>query len=218
MNKTAALSCALITMSAGLAHADLVSGGFEMGPTVASTSFAPTDSNMLGWFASNTDGERLMSATGRMAAEGDYYASLLQNAGAYDGSQLGVGDFGFTGFDRIYATMAVSANTTYTVSFLHAGDDRFGYFAGTSVVEVVDTGDNSTLSQQMFATPGFFDWQSETFTFTTGATTSEIAVAFTVMGSANTSGVFDGITVVPAPGTGLILASALLLPTRRRRR
>ena len=167
--------------------AQLGSPGFEVGPDVGTISFSPTDANGLSWFASNTDGERLKSATGRLAAEGNFYAGMLQNPGAYNGAPLGIGNFGFTGFDRIYAPLSVDPLTEYTVSFQHAADDRFGYLGDTSVIEIVDAGSNTTITQEMFATPGFFDWQTETFSFTTEAGTTEAAIAFTVMGAAATS-------------------------------
>ncbi len=196
-----------------LARANVISPGFEQGPVAGTVSFSPTDANGLGWFASNTDGERIQSTGPKPAAEGSYYASLLQNAGAYDGSPLGVGDFGFTGFDRIYATFAVSTNTTYNVSFQHAGDDRFGYLANTSVVEIVDFGTNATITQQFFNTPGLFNWQMAAFQFNSGSAT-QAAIAFTVMGSGNTSGVFDDIQIavagsVPEPTTVLLLVLGL---------
>jgi hypothetical protein len=131
---------------------------------------------------------------------GNYYAGLLQNAGAYDGSPLGVGNFGSTGFDRIYATFAVSANTTYDISFQHAGDNRFGYIADTTVVEIVDAGINATITQQFFNTPGLFNWQTVNFQFNSGSAT-QAAIAFTVMGSGNTSGVFDDVRISSVPST-----------------
>lgn len=206
-----------VLTACGTAFAGLSSPGFEQGPVSASISFSPTDANGLGWFASNTDGERIQGTTTRPAAEGDYYASVLQNAGAYDGAPLGVGDFGFTGFDRIYTFFSVAPNTQYTISFMHAGDDRFGYTADTSVVEVVDADTNLTITQEMFATPGLFDWQMASFTFTTGATTNNAAIAFTVMGSGNTSGMFDAISIVPAPGAAVLMGLGGLFATRRRR-
>jgi hypothetical protein len=175
-------------------------------------SFTPADIGGLLWFASNTDGERIKSAPGKLAAEGEFYASMLQNAGAYDGSPLGVGNFGFTGFDRIYATLAVDPLTTYDVTFQHAGDDRFGYVGDTSVVEVVDTGSNTTLALETFATPGLFDWQTESFAFSTGAGTTEVAIALTTMGSGNSSAVFDDIEVTAAgevPGASPLTMAAL---------
>ena len=100
---------------------------------------------------------------------------------------------------------------------MHAGDDRFGYTADTSVVEVVDADTNLTITQEMFATPGLFDWQMASFTFTTGATTNNAAIAFTVMGSGNTSGMFDAISIVPAPGAAVLMGLGGLFATRRRR-
>ncbi|MFG0325889.1 MAG: MYXO-CTERM sorting domain-containing protein [Phycisphaerales bacterium JB037] len=201
----------------GIAAADVVSPGFEQGPAVSEIRFSPTDTDGLGWFASNTDGERFQATGAKPAAEGEYYASLLQNGGAYDGAPLGVGDFGFTGFDRIYAEFDVLPNTQYTISFMHASDDRFGYVAATSVVEIVDVGNNATLDQRMFATPGFFQWTGESFSFTTGATTTTAAVAFTVMGSINASGVFDAVSITPAPGSLALLGLGGLAMARRRR-
>ncbi|MBI5837518.1 MAG: PEP-CTERM sorting domain-containing protein [Candidatus Eisenbacteria bacterium] len=195
----AATAIALILISlSSPAHAFLVSPGFEQGPDVAEVSFSGTDAAGLGWFASNTDGERFKSTGPKPAAEGLFYASLLQNAGMYNGAALGIGNFGLSGFDRIYSSFAVTPGTAYDVSFLHAGDDRFGYLAGTSVVEVVDADANSTLGQFFFATPGLFNWQSAGFQFSSGAATSHVALAFTVMGANNTSGVFDAITVSPS--------------------
>lgn len=189
------------------AEGSLISPGFELGPPVAEISFTPTDFSNLGWFASHTDGERFQSTSTKMAAEGNYYASLLQNGGAYNGAQLGIGDFGFTGFDRIYATFDVLANTTYVVSFQHAGDNRSMYLADTSVVEIVDAQANTTIAQEMFVTPGAFQWQMESFQFTTGANTNSAAIALTVMGASNSSAVFDDIRIeavsnpVPEPTT-----------------
>lgn len=209
-------------LSPAVAHAMPVSPGFEQGPAVGTISFTPTDTDGLGWFASNTDGERIVTTVGKPAAEGNYYASLLQNSGAYDGAPLGTGNFGFTGFDRIYATFPVLSSSTYNVSFQHASDDRFNYLAGTSVVEIVDFNSNATLSQMSFATPGLFDWQTVSFQFNTGATTTTAAIAFTVMGNANASGVFDAIDVslVPEPSAVALVAMAiagLCFPAIRRR-
>lgn len=212
-----------LALFASPAFAGPISPGFEQGPNVPLTSFSPTDANGLGWFASNTDGERIQSTVPKPAAAGNYYASLLQNANAYNGQALGIGNFGFTGFDRIYATFAVTANTTYDVSFQHASDNRFGYGAGISVVEMVDVNSNGTLAQQFFGTPGLFQWKTETFQFTTGGATTSAAIAFTVMGGANSSAVFDDIVInpaVPEPSTiALFLcAGAGLFFTRRRSR
>lgn len=206
----AAVICMIVTGGVCMpapVRADLASPGFESGPDVAEIRFTPNDADGLRWFVSNTDGERMKSAGSKIAAEGDFYASLLQNSGAYDGTPLGIGYHGNTGFDRIYATSAVTPSTQYTASFQHAADDRFYYLGDTSVVEVVDANANKTITLETFATPGFFDWQMESFSFVTGASTTEIAIAFTVMGSGPTSGVFDDIAIIPEPGTlGLILA------------
>lgn len=184
----------MLTLStAGIVFGQVGSPGFETGPDVAEIAFTPTDVDGLLWFASNTDGERIRTEAGRPASEGDFYASLLQNAGAYDGSPLGIGDFGFGGFDRIYALFSVTPDTQYTVCFDHAADDRFGYLGDTTVVEIVDADSNTTLHQATFPTPGFFAWQTETFVFTSGPNTTTAAIAFTVMGSSNTSATIDNL-------------------------
>ena len=201
--------------------ANMVSPGFEQGPSAASISFSPTDANGLGWIASNTDGERILTTVSKPAAEGDYYASLLQNGGAYNGDPLGIGNFGSTGFDRIYATTSATPSTTYDLTFQHAGDDRFGYLAGTSVIEIVDADLNTLIKQSFLTTPSLFNWQTGTVSFTTGPTTSNIAIAFTVMGTENTSGVFDDIQlrVVPEPATcALLIVSMFALGISRRHR
>jgi hypothetical protein len=115
----------------------------------------------------------------------------------------------------------VQSSTTYEVSFLHAGDDRFGYLADTSVVEAVDANSNTTLAQAFFPTPGLFNWQPASFQFTTGAATTTAAIAFTVKGNGATSGVFDAVevSIVPEPGAlGIVaLGLALLYPATGRR-
>lgn len=218
-----ALCAATLGLMGTSSQAATFSSGFEMGADVASISFSPTDANGLGWSASNTDGERIRTTGAKPAAEGNFYASLLQNSGAYDGSALGIGNFGFTGFDRIYTTFSVLANTVYEVSFMHAGDDRFGYTADRSVVELVNADSNTTLALNTYVTPGLFNWQQVTFSFNSGAATS-IGLAFTVMGQGNTSGVFDDIKVsaaigaIPLPGGAVLLLSSLGLLTVRRKR
>lgn len=193
----------------GSAGAAIISPGFEEGYSVYSMPFLQSDSVVV-WKASHTDGDRIRSSESKPAAEGEYYAGLLQNAGAYDGT-TSIGSFGNTGFDRIYNVFSVLPETTYTVSFMHAGDDRYGYVADTSVVDVV-AADNSTIfSHLLFPTPALFDWTTETFQFTTDSATTSVALAFSVMGSGNTSGVFDDIQVsaVPIPGAVWLLGSGL---------
>lgn len=205
-------------MLAGGANAQLISPGFELGPNMAEMIFDAADSQGTGWYASNTDGERMRSSAGREAFEGDYYASLLQNAGAYNGAPLGIGNFGPTGFDRIYTNVVLDPAQSYTVSFMHAGDNRFGYFGNTTVVEVVDTQTNMTLAQFFAPTPGLFDWQPASFDFSAVGSTGNISLAFTTMGSTDSSVILDAISITPVPTPG---AFALLgvagLATRRRR-
>lgn len=201
------------------ASAQLASPGFEQGPNTPVLSFDWADTLGTGWHASNTDGERILGVLGRPAAEGEYYASVLQNSGAYDGSPLGIADFGATGFDRIYANFLVDPSQSYTVSLQHAGDDRFGYLGVTSVIEIVDTDTNTTLTQQFFATPGAFDWQTISFNFSAVGSTGKLAIALTTMGSDNSSACYDAISIkaVPAPGAMALLGLAGLAAGRRRR-
>lgn len=220
---TLAAGFALVVAATAAQATTVFSSGFEEGPTTNIVTFKPTDVDGLGWVASNTDGERIQGTVAKPAGADDYYASLLQNSGAYDGSALGVGDFGFTGFDRIYATFSVDMGTDYDVSFLHAADDRFGYLGDTSVVEIIDTSTNTTLALETFATPDFFDWTEAGFSFNSGGATS-LAIAFTVTGSGNTSGVFDEILVaeafapIPIPGGGLLLLTGLVALGARKAR
>lgn len=202
---------------AGGASAQLISPGFEQGPDVGEMSFDGTDTQGTGWYASNTDGERFKDSA--KAWEGDYYAALLQNAGAYNGAPLGVGNFGASGFDRIYTNFLLDPSESYTVSFMHASDGRFGYMAATTVVEVVDTDTNATLAQYMVATPGLFDWQPASFDFSAVGSTGKISLAFTTMGSISSSVILDGISVkvVPAPGALALIGAAGLVTGRRRR-
>lgn len=201
-----------VAAAADAAAVTLLSPGFELGPDTTPISFAQTGIDDLGWLASHTDGERLRDASGRPAAEGRFYAGLLQNAGRYDGSALGIGSFGSAGFDRIYTFFSVVPSATYEVSFEHAGDNRAGYRPDTSVVEIVDAGSNTTLSLMSFATPSLFNWQTATFQFTTGSTTTNAAIAFTVSGAGGTAAVFDNvqISVIPEPATNLLFAAGVL--------
>lgn len=204
------------SVACGSASAQLASPGFEQGPNVGVMSFDGTDSQGTGWYASNTDGERIKDST--QAWEGDYYAALLQNGGAYNGAPLGVGNFGATGFDRIYTSFLLDPSDSYTVSFMHASDGRFGYMAATTVVEVVDTNTNATLMQYMVPTPGLFDWQPASFDFSALGSSGNISLAFTTMGSINASVILDAISVkvVPAPGALALLGAAGLMARRRR--
>lgn len=211
----AGLAAGMWAIAGAASAAVIFTSGFEAGPDVATTSF-PQSPSALEWQASNTDGERIKSAGAKLAYEGDFYASLLQNAGAYGGATA-IGSFGSTGYDRIYNTFAVNPNSTYVVSFAHAGDDRFGYTADTSIVDVVSMDNGAVFANLSFATPDLFNWTVESFMFTTDALTTSVALAFTVAGLGNTSGVFDDIIVsefmpngeIPVPGAFFLMLGGL---------
>jgi hypothetical protein len=131
---------------------------------------------------------------------------MLQNAGYTTRTLPCYGaTWGATGFDRIYNTFAVTPLTTYTITFQHAADDRYGYTGENSHVSVesVDTG--LVFSNLTFTTPGFYAWQTESFQFTTDAATTTACIALSALGSSNCSAMFDDVRVSPGTPTPDIL-------------
>lgn len=200
------------------AQAQLLSPGFESGPVTPIISFPPTPGPLV-WRASHTDGERVQTTLAKPAAEGSYYASLLQNAGAGPAAAQPFGNFGFTGYDRIYDTFSVTPNTTYFVSFQHASDDRFGYLADTTVVTVGAADNSAVFSHLLVPTPGLFNWTPFAFSFTTNSATTLAAIGFTTRGDIHSSVVIDAVHIfIPEPASGAVLAIPLMVLSGRRRR
>ena len=186
---------ALCAVVAPTATAQLVSPGFETGPNVASISFVQTGPSPLIWLASNTDGERIRGNPVQPAAEGDFYACVLQNSGANPGTTVGLGPFGFTGFDRIHDTFSVMPSTTYEVTLQHASGNRFNYFANTSLITIESVDNVSILQSVSTPTPGLFAWTQLSFQFTTDATTTTAAITLSCTGASNCSALYDDIKI-----------------------
>jgi CshA-type fibril repeat protein len=179
-----------------------VGGSFESLPGAPNPGYPlPAYSFAIGgWSATNTDGEVLTAEPGRPAFEGNQYISLLQNAGQNPGTAWNETSATYGGYDRAVTILNVIPGQTYTINFAHAGDNRYGYTGDTTLVQIQSM---NTAQQQSnaFATPGLFNWQQQTVTFTADAGTTQIALLFSAMGAGNSSAVIDAITVRQAiPG------------------
>ncbi len=222
MKKALFLAVASVALSAASFANLLIDPGFEAFGTANGSGAAfpayPTINN--GWSASATDGEVFITAAGRPAHGGLYYADLLQNAGANTNTFWNETSSSFVGYDRCVTLFAVTPNTTYDFSFWHAGGDRFGYTAFTTLVQIQSM--NTTQATSMsFATPGLYQWSQVAAQFTTDGGTTQLALQFSPMGAGNASTLIDDINFAPVPepfSLAVLSFGVGALVARRRRR
>lgn len=219
------ISLVIATMALSItAHANLIADpGFEgFGVTNGNGApfpLYPTTSN--GWSASQTDGEVFLSVLGRPSHSGEYYADLLQNAGGNPNTPWDETVGGFGGYDRIVTLINVNPNTTYDLSFWHAGGDRFGYVSFETLVQIqsMNTTDMMTMT---VSTPNLYDWQQVMTTFTTDSSTTQIALQFSAIGAGDASTLIDDVDfeaqLVPEPASIAAIGLGLALLVRRRKR
>jgi len=176
--------------------------GFESFTGNSGDQISPYPDNSVAspWSAVNIDGEIWASGGGFNAYDGTYYIELLQNedlgVGMNDKSYWDESSYaGSGGYDRIVNLVDVTPNTAYVITYYHQDGGRlvpsYGD-GGTTLLQVQSMNSAFAVSQET-VTPT--NWTEQTFSFTTDASTTQIAILFSTFADLNVSIQLDLITI-----------------------
>ena len=139
------------------------------------------------WRSVNGDGEIWDSANVNSTQwdphQGTYFIELLQNGVGYnDLSYWNETTIGSGTFDRIFVEQDVYPSSTYSITFYHkdGGRQTPTHADGGSTVLQVQSMDTDYQVIQVTETPT--NWTQQTFTFTTDAETTSVAILFSARG------------------------------------
>ena len=180
----------------------LSEGGFEnfSGTSGTPISAYPDTSIVAPWSAVDTDGEIWASGSGFNAYEGSNYIELLANINKNPETPWDESTHDRTGYDRIVALVSVNPNTNYTLLFHHRDGGRLvgSYADGGSTLTQIQSMQTTFYVDQKTVTPT--NWTEESLSFTTDASTTQIAILLSsTTSSVNASVQIDGINACAPP-------------------
>lgn len=174
----------------------LQNGGFEDVPIPtnpnAFVTFPEYPAFLGSWAAVNIDGEVFYEAANRPAYEGHKYASLLQNAGMNNRQPWNEQVWEAGGYDRFLFIGNTFPEEDYTMTFYHAGDNRYTYTGDQTLVQVQSL-QTDYYYDTLIATPDLFDWSPATINIQTDESTFSLAIMFSAYGPGNASVVLDAL-------------------------
>jgi hypothetical protein len=198
----------------------VIDGSFESTGLTNTSPFSPYPTFNGSWTAVNTDGDFFTSPG--TASNGVAYADLLTNPGnlnprTYWNETSNI----FGPYDRIATLVNVLPNTTYLLNFDHSSQQsRFLYPGDRTLLQIQSLNTGYALDQ-LFTTPTTNAWVTRDYTFTTDATTSQIAVLFSSFGPNQNSMSLDNVIIdvasVPETTSSVLFAISSLVLFRRRR-
>jgi len=201
MHCTFFVTTGLLAGAVSLSAASIVNSGFEPATSVNSNNVLPGGSNAIpGWTTIENGVEWFNPAA---------FGSTVSPDGGY---AVDLANFTFSS-GGIQQTFATVAGQSYTVEFYastSAGQGRLG------TAEILVEADGELQQFDLVNMSTQFVWDLYSFTFL--ADDDEATLTFSNFQNANLHFAnIDGVSIVPAPATGLVLLSAISLQARRRR-
>lgn len=195
------VSAGMLLCAASITHASIVNPGFEPDTSVNSNNVLPGGSNAIpGWTTIENGVEWFNPAA---------FGSTVSPDGGY-AVDLANFTFNASGIQQTFATVA---GQSYTVEFFastSAGQGRLG------TAEILVEADGVMEQFNLVNMSTQFVWELQSFTFI--ADDDEATLTFANYQDANLHFAnIDGVSIVPAPATGMMMLGFGLLGARRRR-
>ncbi|MBO6513142.1 MAG: DUF642 domain-containing protein [Phycisphaerales bacterium] len=201
MQSTRLIVPAILAAAAPMTHASIVNSGFEPDTTVGANNVLPAGSTAIpGWTTIENGVEWFNPAA---------FGSTVSPNGGY---AVDLANFTFSsgGIQQSFATIA---GQSYTVEFYASTSNASGR---TGTAEIFVDADGTTEQFNLVNMTSQFQWDLYSFTFI--ADDEEATLTFANYQDANLHFAnIDGVSVVPAPATAIMLLAFGSATTRRRR-